>query len=354
METFNISASGGFAHALFQRRATLIISTYQAGRVFLISSTDGEQLTVQPTRFKKPMGIAMHSNRMAVATMDRIEIYAHNESVGKNSPLSFQQYDHFYVPRMSYVSGHLDLHDIHMHRNGVFAVNTQFNCISSFSIEHHFTPRWYPHFITELAPEDRCHLNGMAVKDDMPAYVTALGSGNEAGSWREGIITDGILMDVKENAILLNGLAMPHSPRFIDDELWLIESAKGTLIRYNTANGKAEEVGHTGAFSRGLAQIDDLLAVGRSKAREGSKTFKKLPPELRNKPAGIDLLDKASGEVVERLHFGSIVDEIYDVQVFCGGKIGLYGMEGMDFFEPITTPETAFWRKTPGNGIAPK
>lgn len=353
MEQFNITSTPGFAEVLYKNRATLLLSTYQAGRVFVLSSTNGEQLDVQPVRFRKPMGIALHGTRMAVATLNRIEIYAGNETVGKNSPMSFQKFDRFYVPRMGYVSGHLDLHDIHLHDKGVFAINTQFNCIASFSIEHHFTPRWVPPFIDAMVPEDRCHLNGMAVKDHFPSYVTALGQGNEKGSWRDGITTDGILIDVAQNKILFSDLAMPHSPRFINDELYLIESAKGDLIKINPEKQTKSVVGRTAAFSRGLAHFNGIAAIGRSKARETSKTFKKLPEDVRKKPAGIDLMELSSGQLLGRMHFGAVVDEIYDVQVITGPSVGMYGMAGTDYYEPITTPDFSFWRKV-DSGVVPK
>lgn len=354
MEKFNITSTSGFANLLYQHSATLAISTYQAGYVFLISSLNGEHLDIMPVRMRKPMGISTHGNKMAVATLNRIEVYAKHSNIGKNAPFSFQKYDEFYVPRMSYVSGALDLHDIHLHDRGVFAVNTQFNCISSFSIEHNFTPRWAPKFITDIVPEDRCHLNGMAVKNHMPKYATALGSGNQKGSWREGITSEGVLIDVETNEIVASKLAMPHSPRFIGDDLYFIESAKGQISRFNLETKGIEKAGTTNAFSRGMSHFNGILAVGRSQARASSKTFDKLPESLRKKKAGIDLVDLSSGEVIERMHFGQIVEEIFDVQVIIGGRIGIYGLEGESSFEPIITPDLAFWRKLEDRTIRPK
>jgi hypothetical protein len=53
-------------------------------------------------------------------------------------------------------------------------VNTAFSCLCTLDGRHSFVPRWRPPFITSLAAEDRCHLNGMAMADGAPKYVTAL------------------------------------------------------------------------------------------------------------------------------------------------------------------------------------
>ncbi|MGB2118213.1 MAG: TIGR03032 family protein [Schleiferiaceae bacterium] len=354
MDKFDITSTPGFAHELYSAQATLLVSTYQAGRVFIVSSLDGNTLDIMPVRFRKPMGISIRDNKLAIATLNRIEIYAKNDIIGKNAPFSFQKYDDFYVPRISYISGALDLHDIHLHSKGVFAINTQFNCISSFSVDHNFTPRWAPTFIDSIVPEDRCHLNGMAVENDQPKYVTALGKGNVLNSWREGITDKGIIIDVSKNKIVAEDLAMPHSPRIYNGDVYFLQSASGIISRLNTTKGIIENVGETEAFSRGLTKFNNILAIGRSKARESSSTFKKLPTHIRNKQAGIDLVDFNTGQIIERFHFGSIVDEIFDVQVLIGGRIGMYGLEGEHGYEPITTPQSSFWRKLNDENILPK
>jgi uncharacterized protein (TIGR03032 family) len=93
-------------------------------------------------------------------------------------------------------------------------VNTRFGCLCTLDAEHSFYPRWRPPFVTAYAPEDRCHLNGLAMVDGRPRYVTALGETDTAGGWRANKRNGGISMDIKTNAVLLHGLSMPHSPRW--------------------------------------------------------------------------------------------------------------------------------------------
>lgn len=350
---FNISSSISFAQILKQNEATIIVSTYQAGRLIFISSSDGTHVDIQAVRARKPMGVSFDSKRMAVACLNAIEIYSADNSIGNQSPHSFQTFDEFFVPRINYITGHLDLHDIHLHPKGIFGVNTQFNCISAFTIDHNFIPVWKPFFIDKIVPEDRCHLNGMAVIDNVPMYATALGENNTEGSWRENITNGGVLIDIKKNEIIHYNLAMPHSPRIINGYLYFIESATGVINKMHLESKEIIKFSNTGAFSRGLDSINDLIIVGRSKARATSKTFEKLDAEIKNNNAGIDIFSEVSGEKIAGLSFGAIVDEIYDVRVISGGKFGMYGMQGTDVFEPIVTPSLSFWRKLKGD-IQPK
>src|SRR5947209_15759758 len=54
-------------------------------------------------------------------------------------------------------------------------VNTRFSCLCTIDRAHSFVPRWRPPYITALAPEDRCHLNGLGLVNGEVRYVTALG-----------------------------------------------------------------------------------------------------------------------------------------------------------------------------------
>ncbi|MGH8606105.1 MAG: DUF4915 domain-containing protein, partial [Gammaproteobacteria bacterium] len=111
----------------------------------------------------------------------------------------------------------------------LWVVNTRFGCLCTLDAEHSFQPRWRPPFVSAYAPEDRCHLNGLALVDGRPKYVTALGETDTAGGWRANKRNGGLLMDVETHQISLRGLSMPHSPRWSQDKLWFLESGQGSL-----------------------------------------------------------------------------------------------------------------------------
>ncbi len=77
--------------------------------------------------------------------------------------------DRHYVPRVAHTTGDLDVHDIGVMADGrIVFVNTLFSCLATLSPTHGFRVFWKPPFISKLAAEDRCHLNGLAMKDGAP------------------------------------------------------------------------------------------------------------------------------------------------------------------------------------------
>ena len=89
-----------------------------------------------------------------------------------------ERVDACFITRSSHYSGMINLHDIAWGNDGLWVVNSSFSCLCTLDPDYSFVPRWQPYFISELMPEDRCHLNGMAVENNMPRYVTARGTGN--------------------------------------------------------------------------------------------------------------------------------------------------------------------------------
>jgi uncharacterized protein (TIGR03032 family) len=195
-------------------------------------------------------------------------------------------------------------------------VNTRFSCLATLDPEASFAPRWRPPFVTELEPSDRCHLNGLAMVDGKPKYVTALGETNEMGGWRPNKAKGGILMDVDSGAILCRGLSMPHSPRWYGGRLWVCESGSGTLGTVDLNTGRYEAVAAVPGFTRGLDFAGDLAFVGLSQVREsavfsGIPITERLSPEQRT--CGICVVDLRRGETVALLKFTSGVQEVFAV-----------------------------------------
>jgi uncharacterized protein (TIGR03032 family) len=200
----------------------------------------------------------------------------------------------------------------------LWIVNTRFSCLATLDREASFTPRWRPPFITELEPSDRCHLNGLAMVDGKPKYVTALGETNAMAGWRPNKARGGILMDVDSGAILCRGLSMPHSPRWYGGRLWVCESGSGTLGYVDLSTGRYEVVATVPGFTRGLDFAGDLAFVGLSQVREsavfsGIPITERLSPEQRT--CGVCVVDLRRGETVALLKFTSGVQEVFAVAV---------------------------------------
>jgi uncharacterized protein (TIGR03032 family) len=86
-----------------------------------------------------------------------------------------EHFDRLFVPRKTRSTGDLNIHEIGIKRNGTAVfVTTKYSCLATFDELHSFKALWKPKFFTKLAPEDRCHLSGLAMRHGLPKYVTAV------------------------------------------------------------------------------------------------------------------------------------------------------------------------------------
>ena len=308
-----------FWRTLEQLGSSLLISTYQTNRLVCARArTDG--LNTHFRSYDKPMGIAVAPGRIAVGTRTEVwELRDMPEAAVKLEPPG--SHDACYLPRSRHVTGDIAVHDLAFAGGELWLVATTFSCLATLDAVHSFVPRWTPPFITLLAPEDRCHLNGLAIRDDRPAYVTALGASDEPGGWRQGKAAGGIVIEIATSEVAIAGLSMPHSPRWHQDRLWLLESGRGTLSVADLGAGTVETVAELPGFTRGLAFAGEIAFVGLSQIRE-SATFGELPltQRLADRQSGVWMVDLRSGQIAGFLRFEELVQEIFDVAVLPGQR----------------------------------
>jgi uncharacterized protein (TIGR03032 family) len=195
-------------------------------------------------------------------------------------------------------------------------VNTRFSCLCTLDPDHSFVPRWRPPFTTALAAEDRCHLNGLAIVDGRPRYVTTLGETDTAGGWRADKPRGGCLLDVSTGEIVARGLSMPHSPRWHDGRLWILESGTGRLVQVDIATGRQVGVADLPGFARGLTLCGPYAFVGLSRIRKSS-AMDGVPLAVRREQlkCGVAVVDLRDGQMMGLLEFQTAVEEIFDVQL---------------------------------------
>jgi uncharacterized protein (TIGR03032 family) len=310
--------SASFAKILHGLGASLIVTTYQSGRVVILRAEDGKTLNSHLRMFDSPMGVAVTPKGIALGTRSEVWHFQNQPDVAaKLAPAG--RHDACFVPRGLHVTGDIRIHEIAQAGGELWIVNTRFSTLSTLDRDYSFVPRWHPPFITELAAQDRCHLNGMAVVDGAIRYVTALGETNTDNGWRENKARGGIMIDVASGDIVLRGLSMPHSPRWYDGHLWLLESGKGTVARADLAGGRAETVAELPGFTRGLAFAGPFAFVGLSQVRE-SNIFGGIPlcERVQDRQCGIWVIDIRTFQTVAFLRFEGAVQEIFDVQVMHG------------------------------------
>ncbi len=230
-------------------------------------------------------------------------------------------YDRLYVPQVGYTTGDLDIHDLAEESSGrLVFVNTLFGCLATVSDQSSFVPLWKPPFVSRLAAEDRCHLNGLAMEDGLPRYATSVSRSDVADGWRDRRHDGGCVIDVENDEPVCAGLSMPHSPRIHQGRLWLLDSGTGFLGRVDVDRGAFEPVTFCPGYLRGLAFHGHFALVGLSKARE-NRTFSglRLDDHLRERDAearcGVYVIDLRTGDVVHWLRIEGIVSELYDVVV---------------------------------------
>ena len=294
---------------------TLVISTYQAGKIIFVSAVDTNNLIQLPFGFHRPMGVAATGDLLAVATRDTVEVLADSPELSSADLKRFGMHDRLYVPQTTYFSGEVNMHDLVWGNDGLWGVNTLFSCLVLANETLSFEPRWFPSFITESVGEDRCHINGLALEAGRPRYVTALGESNTEKGWRRYKVSGGILIDVEKNEIILRNLSMPHSPRIYDETLYFLLSSTGELARTKLDTGSFEIIAQLPGFARGMARHQNYLFIGLSRLRKSSPTFADLPIAQRSLFSGFVVLDLQSERIVATFKYEHGCEEIYDIQI---------------------------------------
>lgn len=315
--TLSISSSQGLAAWLQSARISLGLTTYQTNRLFLIGSKPDGTLSTFEHLFDGAMGLYATEDRLLMST--RSQLWQLDNALPPEQHCD--GYDKLYVPRLTHTTGNLDTHDVSVDQNGsVVFVNTLYSCLATVSDHYSFKAVWRPPFISRLVPEDRCHLNGLAMVDGEARYVTAISRSDVAGGWRSRCQNGGIVIDISSNDIVADGLSMPHSPRYHNGKLWLLNSGSGELGYIDARYGQFQPVVFCPGYLRGLAFCGDYAIIGLSKPRD-NQLFSGLALDetLRNKSTdprcGLLVIDLRKASIAHWLEFEGVVTELYDMQV---------------------------------------
>ena len=333
---FALTSSRSFPNWLHSSGGSIAFSTYQAGKLFLLGSSADKRLSVFERSFERCMGIAAGSDGrcLAVAMQNQIQRF---DNVLPKGQATADAYDAIYAPHAAWITGDVDAHDVGFGEDGrpIF-VNTLFSCVAAVSDGHSFRPLWQPPFVSRLAAEDRCHLNGMAMEGGRPRYVTAVSRSDAADGWRDRRRDGGVVIDVTTNEVAAAGLSMPHSPRLHEGRLWLLNSGTGELGFVDLASGRFEPIAFCPGYARGLAFAGNHAIVGLSLQRE-NRTFGglQLEDELARRDVeqrcGLAVFDLATGDMTGWVRIEGVVRELYDVAFLAGvqrpSAIGFKGDE---------------------------
>jgi uncharacterized protein (TIGR03032 family) len=307
------SHSESFPALLAQLRLSILISTYQTGHLVVVRAHEG-RLVLTFHQFERAMGIAVKPGTIAVCT--RKEVWFLRDSADIAAKLQ-PAHDACYLARTTHFTDDIEAHECAWVGGEFWVVNTLFSCLSALHPYYSFAPRWRPPFVSELRPEDRCHLNGMAVVDGQPRYVTALAETDTPGGWRAVKENGGCLIEVPSGRLVSRGLSLPHSPRVAGNQIFFLQTGQGKLEAADSVTGGLTTIATVPGIARGLAVYGGFAFVGLSKARP---TLQGVPivairDALR---CGVWVVDLKSGATAGQLEFTAGVEEIFDVQVLPG------------------------------------
>jgi uncharacterized protein (TIGR03032 family) len=294
---------------------SVLVSTYQAGKLIVMRAQQDGVLNTHFRSFQQPMGLALDGDRLAIGTA--LEIWEYHNLPAVAARLNPEgQHDACYLPRRSHTTGNVQIHEMAWGGPDLWFINTRFSCLCTRSDLYSFAPQWKPPFVSALAPEDRCHLNGLAVVEGQPRFVTALGRSDEPAAWREHKKDGGVLLEVPSGEVVVSGLSMPHSPRWHLERLWVLDSGTGGLGIVE-AQGRYREVTRLPGFTRGLDFAGNFAFVGLSQVRESAvfSGIEVASRPLEDRCCGVWVVDLLTGQTVALVRFEEAVQEVFAVTV---------------------------------------
>ncbi len=321
-----------FPRILDHLGVSLAVTTYQAGKLVLLRPEprpDGPVLNTHFRGFSKPMGFAWEPGRFALGTNAEVWEFHDIPAVAPklDAPEIKARHDAAFLPRTCHITGNIQIHEMTWvppesgkGLSELWFINTRFSCLATRGAIYSFVPRWRPPFITALAPTDRCHLNGMGLRDGKLRYLTALGETDTPGGWRDNKRAGGIVMDIPSRQIIARGLSMPHSPRWHNGQLWVLESGNGGVGIIDERTGRYEQICKLPGFTRGFDFAGPYAFVGLSQVRESAVFSGIAIAEMpqADRCCGVWCIDTRTGTVAGFVKFTDAVQEVFAVQVLRG------------------------------------
>ncbi|MEP3451895.1 MAG: TIGR03032 family protein [Parasphingorhabdus sp.] len=313
----DINFSPGLAGFLATNNISLGFTSYQTGRLYLVGSGADGKLALHEAQYPQAMGVQGDSERIYLGTLTQV---VRLENVLTAGQLANQVHDKVYVPRNFQTTGNIDIHELGIRNSGkLIFINTRYSCLCELDIKNSFKPVWKPSFISKLAPEDRCHLNGLAMVAGEPKYVSAVCRSDVISGWRDHRDDGGVIIDIDTDEIMAEGLTMPHSPRWFGGKLWVLNSGSGELGWINPQDKSFNATAFFPGFLRGLAFHDSYAVTTLSKPRhkrfEGLALDHKMQEKDVEPWCGIQIINLSSGNIAQWLRFDGAISELFDVCV---------------------------------------
>lgn len=342
-----IHADKGLMELMAARKLSLAVTIVPDGLVLVGLSPQGN-LSVEHRVIPHAWALAYEHGRLAVSNLREIIVYGNSPRLASSHPERPGHFDAFFTPQATFFTGDCSVHDMVITPRGLVVANTRFSSVCLIDGQYNFNPIWHPSFISAQMPEDRCHLNGLAVADNQVRYVTAFGAFDKKEGWRTRQGDQGVLVDVVQDSILLGNLSMPHSPRLFDGRLFVLESGFGAVLEIDPNTGKKRCLANFPGLTRGLCADQEVLFVGISQRRP-SKNDWALPIDNPDVPtiAGVAAIDMNTGKVLGMMRIANSAREVFDVKLLPNITCpGIADTSKLDSFYIIDSPAGSYWLQT--------
>jgi len=330
-----------FLNWLKQNKVGLVVCSYKSNAIFSMgtapnTSTGQDMLSLWITNSMRPMGACYDVSRKNLWVGNSLQLWQyHNQGRKETDRETMPDFDSHFMPRTMRTINDIDIHDVCVDNNGnPFFVSALFCCVCKPSDKGSFEVVWSPPWLSKVAAEDRCHLNGLAMREGVPRYVSSVSRADVRGGWREHKTEGGIIWDIVEDKLICKNLSMPHSPRYHNGKLWLLESGTGYFgyvdFTKTVMDEKTKEEYHPfvqktflPGYMRGISFVGEKYAIIGGSQDRHEQTFQglELSKTLESKgvkeaKCGLFIIDMETFDAVHQFEFkGDEVKEIYDVTV---------------------------------------
>lgn len=320
-EGFNFSRL--FPLWLRENKCNIVVSCYRKNRLFCIGMQGSGHVSTYFATVLRPMGLAYDDTDGTILSSERGNITTFKCKGSETCP-QYGYFDKLYLPTHVFLSSDTDIHDLRIGADSkLYYVSARFNSICMPSTENSFDVHWIPPWISTVdgmpPAEDRCHLNGMAIVDGLPRFVTSSCISDYSGAWREHH-GEGVVYDILNETIVASGLWAPHSPNWYDGKLWIAEAGTGQFGYVDLVERKFVAKKFLPGFIRGITIYNNFALINTSMDRH-DYAFKDLPlghlveQSGARVRSGVWIIDMNTFDVRHTFEFIDPTSELYDIIV---------------------------------------
>jgi uncharacterized protein (TIGR03032 family) len=284
-------------------------------------SANQQELVLSVVDFDRPHGVAASGNKIALSLNQQLRLFVSRDqcedccqvdrSCATGNRREFSARQSRYTPGFSSP-------DLAWGTDGLWIANPAFSCLSTLTNDGRLLNLWKPGFTSEFSEEDQCRINGVAMENGTPRYVTAMAEWNTVGDWRKPVLNPGVIIHVPGGEVLCRGLFSPAAPRVHNGRLWVLEACSGQLCHVNRQTGEVDVVETFPGYTTGLDCHAGYGFVGLSSTCGATDSATTPLAAQGNLWCGLAVVELATGKAVEAVKLLSGFESISSVAIVAG------------------------------------